>query len=90
MSNQLFPLSYDELRLVRRMQKGFATVQAALSELDRISPNTYWDIWEYFAEATSPHYCADRGENACNELLRKHNQHNKEALKRQKRRRQAA
>ena len=89
MSNQLFPLSYEELRLVRRMQKGFAMCQAALSELDRIAPNTYWNIWEYFAEATSPHYCADAGETACNALLEKHNQHNTQALKRQKRRKAA-
>ena len=83
---KMFPLSHDELRLLRQMHKGFAMANAALSELDRISPNAYWEMWEYFAEATSPHYCANTGKSACNELLKKHNQHNAQTLKRQKRR----
>ena len=86
MENQLFPLSHEELRLLRQMHKGFAMANAALSELDRISPNVYWEMWEYFAEATSPHYCVDNGESACNELLKQHNQHNMQSLKRKKRR----
>ena len=86
MSRPLFPFDLRQSQLLCKMRKGFEKANAALQELERVYPDAYWEIWEHFTEAHSPHYAVKIGIEACDELLLQHNKHAMQSLKRKKRR----